>query len=67
MTIIEYALCRFALGLMTPDELQRATQLEAKARAGDRIAALDLKELVNAVVVDSDRRKKPHQQSANKK
>ena len=63
MTVFEWAIYRYAAGLMTPEELKRAQALAQKSDSGDSAALLTLQELTNAVLADAESR----QPSAKKK
>jgi hypothetical protein len=65
MTAIQYALYRYAAGLMTVAELRRAEELAKQADAGDRLAALSYQDLVHSVL--RRRWNAKDEQSANNK
>jgi hypothetical protein len=55
MTLIGFAVYRFARSVMTPEEVQTARALAAQAEAGDRAARIDFEALVNRVLRDRKR------------
>jgi hypothetical protein len=57
MTVVAYAIYRAARSLMTPEEIQIARALAARAEAGDHAARTDFEALVNRVLRDRKRQK----------